>query len=188
VASLSIDEVMWKLIHKGEKLGSEQSRQALLTNLSELLEVDIAVLHEKHLLSLLSSTEVATLANQDFDIQLHTHRHRLPIDDRQSAHREIEENRTRLEAITGRPARHLCYPSGIYGSSQWPWLEELRIESATTCLPGLNTVHTPRYALRRFLDSEDIRFIEFKAELAGFNHLLRMLRGRVWVSEGSRSL
>lgn len=179
VTSLSTDDLTWKLIRYGEALSAEQSRQALLTSLADVLGVDLVPLREKHLLSLLSPADVSSLAQQDFDIQLHTHRHRFPIDDRQSACREIEENRSRLEALTGRAARHLCYPSGIFASSQWPWLEETGIDSATTCLPGFNSAQTPRYGLRRFLDSEDIRFIEFRAELAGFNHLLRTLRARV---------
>jgi peptidoglycan/xylan/chitin deacetylase (PgdA/CDA1 family) len=169
----------WSLIQKGEALISESERQSLLREVGRIL-ADTLSLDELQSLSIMSGEEVFLLAHQGFDIQLHTHRHRFPSHDRSIACQEIVQNQSRLEAITGRKARHFCYPSGIFSSSQWAWLQELGIESATTCLSGLNTARTPRYALRRFLDSEDISFIEFKAELAGFSELLR--RVRAWVT------
>jgi peptidoglycan/xylan/chitin deacetylase (PgdA/CDA1 family) len=169
----------WNLIQKGEALNCESERQALLREVGRIL-ADTHCLDELQSLSIMSGEEVCLLARQGFDIQLHTHRHRFPSHDRSVACQEIVQNQSRLEAITGRKARHFCYPSGIFAASQWAWLQELGIESATTCLPGLNSARTPRYALRRFLDSEDISFVQFQAELAGFSELLR--RVRAWVT------
>src|SRR5262249_46313146 len=155
--------------------------QQLLGRIAAALAIDPQPLLDNRMLSLLSTREVGLLAAQGFDVQLHTHRHRFPSNDHEAAMREVTENRTRLEAITRRPAQHFCYPSGIFPSGQWPWLAQLGVASATTCLPGLNHRGTHRYCLRRFLDSEDVRFIEFQAELAGFNEILRtaksVLRG-----------
>jgi hypothetical protein len=55
-------------------------------------------------------------------------------------------------------------------------LTNLYIVSATTCEPGLNFRHTPRLALHRFLDGEDIDQIQFEAEMSGLNELLRRAR------------
>lgn len=170
---------MWKLIAHGDSLETEQDRQELLKLLARVLNVDVAPLYEKHLLSILSPEELRALTRHGIDIQLHTHRHRFPASDRDVARREITENRDRLAAAVGATPSHFCYPSGIFSSAQWPWLAELGIASATTCLPGLNRPDTPPYGLRRFLDSESISFIEFKAELAGFNEILRGLKKTV---------
>ena len=181
-AQATTHKLTWDLIQYGESLDSEAERQSLLRKVARILAIDTTCLDEAQPLSIMSREEVCSLSKQGFDIQLHTHRHRFPCQDRSSARAEIIQNQARLEAITGQPARHFCYPSGIFVTSQWPWLQELGIESATTCLPGLNTPWTPRYELRRFLDSEDIALIEFEAELAGFGEFLRRIRR--WVAPG----
>ena len=116
--------------------------------------------------------EIRSLARLGLDIQLHTHRHQLPCDEGQ-VRREIGDNRSVLEPIVGRPCDYLCYPSGVFTAEQWPWLEACGIKSATTCEVGLNDARTPCYGLRRFLDAETVRAIEFEAEISGFAELLR---------------
>jgi peptidoglycan/xylan/chitin deacetylase (PgdA/CDA1 family) len=172
---LDRDALTWKLIRRGEQLHTEGERQELLRQIARLCAVDLTPLYAQKLLSIVSAEEISELAQQGFDVQLHTHRHRFPATDQAQARREIEENRAFLEPLTHTPCTHFCYPSGIFASSQWPWLAALDVESATTCLPGLNHRDTPPYGLRRFLDSEDIEPIEFYAELAGFNELLRKI-------------
>jgi peptidoglycan/xylan/chitin deacetylase (PgdA/CDA1 family) len=167
---------MWALIGYGEALGTEQERQELLVRVAQELDVDLSPLSERYLLSIMSADELRTLRSRGIDVQLHTHRHRFPSTDRTVACREIEENRIRLKEAVGVTARHFCYPSGLFDTVQWPWLEALGIESATTCLPGLNRSDTPLYGLKRFLDNESIECIEFRAELAGFSEILRYLR------------
>ena len=122
--------------------------------------------------------EIRSLADLGMDIQLHTHRHQFPPVE-ELARRELEDNRAVLEPILGRSCHHLCYPSGVFTPEQWPWLEACEIASATTCLPGLNRIDTPRYGLRRFLDAETVTAIEFEAELAGLAELLRRARSIV---------
>ena len=127
---------------------------------------------------LLSPAEITELAAAGFDIQLHTHRHRLSMDDRDEVAREIADNRQRLESWSGVAARHFCYPSGKHAQQHPDWLRELGVESATTCEPGLNDQATDPYRLRRFVDSEAFAEIEFEAELSGLGSVLRRLKPR----------
>lgn len=168
--------IQWRLIEYGETMGSEEERQALLIRLAKIAEVDLVAVSAMQMLSLMSPEEVRALAEDGVDIQLHTHRHRFPLQDERAASEEVLENRRRLEKLTRRRATHFCYPSGVFAEHQWPWLERLGVTSATTCLPGLNSKNTPALALTRFLDSEDVRFVEFRAELSGFSELLRSIR------------
>ena len=123
----------------------------------------------------MSIDEIRELVTSGVDIQLHTHRHGLSQDDPKLVEKEISDNRRALASVKA-PLQHFCYPSGIYNPRQWPWLKALGIKSATTCKPGLNYSNTPRYELRRFLDSEDISEIVFEAELCGLLELLRRAR------------
>jgi len=135
-------------------------------------------------LTLMNAAEVADLAGQGFDIQLHTHRHRFP-EDAQQARRELDDNRQVLAPLTGgRPLTHLCYPSGEWSPAVWPSLESRGVVTATTCDPGLNTPATPPYALGRFLDFQPIPQIVFEAEVSGFGNLLRRAAGRVGLRAG----
>jgi peptidoglycan/xylan/chitin deacetylase (PgdA/CDA1 family) len=169
-------DAMWSVIGYGEALPTEGDRQTLLKHCADALGQDLGPLVADRRLSLLSESEVAELSAQGFDIQLHTHRHRFPRDDEQAACREITENREILEKITRRAVDHFCYPSGIFSSRQWPWLERLGVLSATTCLAGVNRSSTPMFGLTRFLDSEAIAAVEFRAELSGFNELIRPIK------------
>jgi peptidoglycan/xylan/chitin deacetylase (PgdA/CDA1 family) len=181
------ERVMWALIKRGDEMQAEQDRQDLLRRIAHALNVNLAPLYVHQLLSIMSPEELQKLSQLGIDVQLHTHRHRFPLNDRAAACREIEENRTRLKQALGAVANHFCYPSGIFDELQWPWLEAMGIESATTCLSGLNRPDTPRYGLRRFLDNESVAFIEFKAELAGFNDIFRWLR-TLWTPAGRESI
>jgi peptidoglycan/xylan/chitin deacetylase (PgdA/CDA1 family) len=178
-ADLTLDSerarVVELLMDWGEQRCTEPQRQALCERLAELCDCDYGAVQTSRMLSLLTAEDLRELQSRGIDVQLHTHRHRLPLDEGQ-ARRELEENREFLNSILAKPFRHLCYPSGEWDSTHWPMLESLGILSATTCEAGLNTCATPRYALRRFLDGEHITDIEFEAELCGFLEFFRMLR------------
>lgn len=166
----------WEIIGYGEQSCKEEQRQEIAQDLAGMLGVDYRQIRESRCLSLMNPTEVKELAASGIDVQLHTHRHRLPTDSETGAREEILSNRSILEGLVGKPLRHFCYPSGIWSETQWPWLEGLAIESATTCEPGLNYRSTPRLGLRRFLDAENIHPIVFEAEISGYLELLRQLR------------
>ena len=74
------------------------------------------------------------------DVQLHTHRHRIPLD-RAEFFREIEENRRGISKVSGERPVHFCCPNGVYQSHISDWLDELEIRSAVTCELGLG--HRP---------------------------------------------
>jgi peptidoglycan/xylan/chitin deacetylase (PgdA/CDA1 family) len=170
--------VQWSLIRHAETHLDEPQRVALAHELGDRLGIDYDELARGRRLSLMTPDEIRSLADLGMDIQLHTHRHQFPPVE-ELARRELEDNRAVLEPILGRSCHHLCYPSGVFTPEQWPWLEACEIASATTCLPGLNRIDTPRYGLRRFLDAETVTAIEFEAELAGLAELLRRARSIV---------
>jgi len=172
------DKAVHEIIHFGEEQCNEQKRFALMKELGMLLGVDFEQICEARILSLLTRDELRALAINGMDIQLHTHRHRLPLNE-QEALQEITDNKTVLNPLARKPLRHFCYPSGVWSRRFWPWLTAIGIKSAVTCEPGLNYPETPKLGLKRFLDGEHISQIEFEAEMTGYNELLRRLRSQV---------
>jgi peptidoglycan/xylan/chitin deacetylase (PgdA/CDA1 family) len=169
--------VTWEIIRYGETDLGEEGRVNLARALAERLHVSYDSLLEGRSMSLVTVSELRKMSSAGVDIQLHTHRHRLP-DEEPIVRQEIADNRAVLEPIAGKPLGHLCYPSGIWSEQSWPWLSDLRVQSATTCDPGLNFANTPALALKRFLDGENISQIEFESEMCGFNDFLRNVRAR----------
>jgi hypothetical protein len=164
------------LMEYGETQLDEAGRCELNRKFAERLGIDYEQILRSRILSLMNQTEIREAAKGGVDIQLHTHRHRLPKD-RGLVRKEILDNRTFLEPLVGKELRQLCYPSGIWSKEQWPWLADLGIESATTCMSGLNDGKTARLGLKRFLDGENVSAIEFEAEIYGLSELLRGCRG-----------
>ncbi|MBS1188695.1 MAG: Polysaccharide deacetylase [Rhodocyclaceae bacterium] len=175
------DTLLWQLIDVGEARLNEVGRMALAREVARRLEVDFDELVSSRRLSLMSEAEVAKLAEQGFDIQLHTHRHQLPVDP-VAARRELHDNRVVLRPLCERPLRHLCYPSGIWSKQLWPVLAAEGVATATTCLPGRNYASTPRLGLKRFLDFQTLPSVIFEAEVSGFSEILRRLAGRAELS------
>jgi peptidoglycan/xylan/chitin deacetylase (PgdA/CDA1 family) len=166
-------KVMWKCIQYGEQQCTEEQRCEICAELGFLLAVSYDQIVASRSLHLMTPEELRSLAAADISVGLHTHRHRFPADDRVSAEREIAENRAELDRCTGRTASHFCYPSGLWAELQWEWLQDLHIKSSTTCVAGLNSAKTPRHALRRLLDGDDVHELEFEAALCGLSDLLR---------------
>jgi peptidoglycan/xylan/chitin deacetylase (PgdA/CDA1 family) len=169
------DRMMWSLIVDAETHMNEDERVELCRELGRRLGVDYDVLATERRLSMLTDAEIGELSALGVDIQLHTHRHLMPVAP-DALRREVEDNRSVLEAATGKRCDHLCYPSGVYSEEQWPTLKDLGIRSATTCEPGLNSAATPPYQLARFLDFEDVTDLEIDADLSGVMELPRRLK------------
>ena len=131
-----------------------------------------------HRFCLITPLAAQELMAGGIDLQLHTHRHRFPPA-ANSILREIEDNREVLRALGVTAAAHLCYPSGEWHPDAFPTLMACGVESATTCLPGLNGHDTHPLALYRFLDADDITTVEFEAEISGFKQLLRDIQARI---------
>ena len=129
-------------------------------------------------MSLMSPNELRELADAKLSVELHTHRHTFPQDAQDIAEREIADNRKALSQWFAGEKRHFCYPSGLFHERQHAWLDQMGVKSSVTCLPGLNSDTTPRHALRRFLDGENIHRLEFEAALSGLTDLVGKWRGR----------
>jgi peptidoglycan/xylan/chitin deacetylase (PgdA/CDA1 family) len=106
------------------------------------------------------------VAAQGADFQLHTHLHRTQ-DDPDEFVRDVAYNRERVNALTGKRASHLCYPSGMYRRSYLPGLEREGIASGTTCDPGLASRTSDRLLLPRFVDTTGVSDVEFEAWVMG---------------------
>jgi len=141
-------------------------KDALVRTVAERLGLNYDALAASRILTLLSPADVATLSKAGVDFQLHTHLHRTP-DDPELFVRDVVYNRARLEAITGRRASHLCYPSGVYRRSYLTALEQEGIVSATTCDPGLASRDSNPLLLPRFVDTIATSDIEFEAWVTG---------------------
>jgi peptidoglycan/xylan/chitin deacetylase (PgdA/CDA1 family) len=170
------EHTQWRIIEHGEVALSEDERLAIVEELGKRLGVDYGKIRDSRKFSLLTEDEVAHLAQEGLEIQLHTHRHQL-LNDPGLAHREIEDNRNVLAPLTGQPLHHLCYPSGLWSKNLWPVLEALGVDTATTCEPGLVSADTPSLAWPRILDADSIPPIVFEAEISGFKSQLRTLKG-----------
>lgn len=167
------EQLAWKFIDHGEKQCSESQRIEVCKSLGRQLDVDYDNIIESGILRLMTLNELESLSSYNIDIELHTHRHTFPPDSYIDAKREIDDNRNALKDLAPKDFVHFCYPSGYWEEKQWEWLESFGVVSATTCLPGLNSQHTPRHALRRFLDGANIHQLEFEANLCGFADIIR---------------
>ena len=145
---------------------SAAEKDALVAKLARHLKIDYDALCAKRILHLLAPDEVRQLAAAGVDVQLHTHRHRSPLN-QALFQREIEENRNSIQAMTGSAATHFCYPSGIFSDAFLPWLEGLNVTSATTCEPGFATRHSHPLLLPRLVDHTLLSPIEFEGWLSG---------------------
>lgn len=141
-------------------------KDVIARDVVERLGLDYDALLRSRVLTLMRPDEVGRLAREGLDVQLHTHLHRTPVDPDRFVD-DVVENRRRIEAMTGRPADHLCYPSGMYRAGYVQALEREGIASATTCDPGMASRHSDRLLLPRFVDTTQMTEVEFDAWVTG---------------------
>jgi peptidoglycan/xylan/chitin deacetylase (PgdA/CDA1 family) len=153
---------------------SAEQKDAFLNDLCSELDIDFATFCEARLFQLMTPHEVAGTASS-VDIELHTHRHRVPLDEKLFK-REIDDNRRAIGESTTKIPMHFCYPSGQYNSLFFRWLEEADVVSATTCDPALATADTSRFLLPRLIDTCGLMDVEFEGWLAGLSHFLPQRR------------
>ncbi len=149
---------------------SAKSKDELLTRMAERLSIDYQAILAKRILHLMSVEELALLAAEGVDIELHTHRHHAPKT-RDSFMLELDENRNFITRFTKLP-HHFSYPNGAYADCYDPWLEASDVVSATTCDPGLATTQTDRYRLPRLVDRSSLQSIELEGWISGFSNFL----------------
>lgn len=117
-------------------------------------------------LSVMTQSEVADVAGRGIAIEMHTHRHRLPLDV-EGLLLDIRVNRDLIASTTGRVPRHLCYPDGVYHTAHLRHLRACGVETATTCDPGLAATSADPLLLPRFVDCEACSQATFEAWVTG---------------------
>ena len=126
------------------------------------------------LITLMHPEELGALDPAIADVQLHTHRHRVP-EDRESFLREIAENRRALAECGLDPYRltHFCYPNGIHRPAFLPWLAEAGVTSAVTTVPGLASRRHDPLLLPRFIDAGTTSEVVFEGWASGLREFVR---------------
>lgn len=145
---------------------SSDAKDELSRQMAERLAVDYDDIVKRRLFQLMNPDEVREMSAAGVDFQLHTHRHRTPLD-RDLFTREIVENRDRIYSFTGIRPSHFCYPCGMYRPEFLPWLEAEGVASATTCEPGMAAPGTHPLLLPRLVDHPLLAPVEFEAWLSG---------------------
>jgi peptidoglycan/xylan/chitin deacetylase (PgdA/CDA1 family) len=150
---------------------SGRDKDALLAGLATRLGVDYDEILRTRILHLMTLSEAGELAQRGVDLQLHTHRHRVSLDEALFA-REVRDNRARLSSLRASDATHFCYPGGVYRPEFLPWLRGSHVESATTCDPGLASRRDDPLLLPRYIDTAEHTEAEFRGWLTGVAALL----------------
>jgi len=168
-------QIVRKLMDRSEaeNLTGTQKNQ-IAAKLAEALDIDYGALCAKRILHLMTRDEVAQLASQGVDIQLHTHRHRTP-EDETLFRAEIRDNRKSLPDAA-KQAKHFCYPAGVYRRQFLGWLQAENVISATTCDVALATRQSNPLLLPRFVDTTARTNVEFESWLSGVGDLLAFRR------------
>jgi peptidoglycan/xylan/chitin deacetylase (PgdA/CDA1 family) len=153
---------------------SADAKHEWLGRLACRLGLDWAAFLRSRLLGLMHPEEIGALDPTLVDVQLHTHRHRVP-EERGLFLREIHENREALVKCGLDPTHlvHFCYPSGDYQPTFLPWLAEAGMFSAVTCVPGLASSRDDRLLLPRFIDTGTTSEVEFEGWTSGLRQFLR---------------
>ncbi len=163
------DAVMLRVrAHAADRGLTGEQKDSMLRILAERLGVDYRSLTERRILHLMSPDEVSALPSDLVDVQLHTHRHRVPR--REGLFRqEIRDNRDAIAALRqdAPVAVHFCYPSGYHEPRFLPWLQDENVMTATTCIPGIASPVDNPLLLPRFVDTMNVSAIEFNAWIAG---------------------
>jgi peptidoglycan/xylan/chitin deacetylase (PgdA/CDA1 family) len=154
-----------------ERKLSAQDKHRLIEELAKELKFDLPWFRKHRLMHVMTPDEARQVAAAGVDIQLHTHRHWVPNDEA-LIRREIQDNRERIEQLTGRPADDFCYPSGVHYPELLPWLRSLGVRSATTCEPGLASPDHDPLLTPRFLDHSNVSVVEFEAWVSGVGSVL----------------
>ena len=150
-------------------------KDEIAAKLARVLKIDYDDLRAKRILQLMNAHEVQEIAKNGVDIQLHTHHHRAP-EDEDLFRRELQDNRFRIQNLTGIDPVHFCYPSGVYRPAFLRWLRQESVVSATTCDAGLVTRQTNSLLLPRYIDNQNRTQIEFESWLTGVGDLMALRR------------
>lgn len=177
----SLDALAERLCGQIDALPSDALRHARLRELAGALGQDLDAIEADRRFHLMGSVELTDAAKRGFDLQPHTHRHRMYDFDADRLSEDLDLNRALIASLANverAQLKHFCYPSGQHSASIYGALEAAGFESATTTDFGLNGPASNRYALARILDCESMSDLELEAKLCGFWSLINRLRGR----------
>ena len=157
--------------------------------LAGCLGYDYDDFRRRRMLFLMSPDQVRDASSSGIAVEAHTHRHRTP-DDLDLMTRELQDNTTRIQQITGRRPVHFCYPNGVFNASYFPLLEQEGFRSATTCERALATREGHRYMIPRWLDKQKHTEIHYRGWLSGLRPLVEHSPGaltvRYWITSRPR--
>lgn len=165
---------------------SPAERHRLAATLADSVGEDYQKISNKRLLHLMNRSELSQLAREGVDIQLHTHRHRVPRD-KNLFFKELADNVNFLKEIGQPQANHFAYPSGEYREECFAWLAEFGVRSATTCNTGLVNSRSNLMCLPRFIDDPQISGLEFEAWLCGLRGILPQQRHSLETKPGQHN-
>ena len=158
--------------------GGVDEEQVTLRLLAERVGANFDTFIANRQLQIMSGDEIRSLPRDLIDVQLHTHRHRVPLREA-SFQREITENRDAISAWRpGEPLDIFCYPSGVTSPQFLPWLRDLKIQIGLTCKSGLAGSHMDPLLLPRLIDSSRMTRLEFESWLSGTATLIPPLPRR----------
>ena len=151
--------------------GGVAEELATLQRLAARVGADFDGFIRSRVLQIMTPDEIRSLP-PEIDVQLHTHRHRVPLTEARFRS-EIEENRRALSSLrNGAPLDGFCYPSGVTDPRFVPWLRDLGVKTGLTCDPGLATATSDPLLLPRLVDTTGMTRLEFEAWLAGVASVL----------------
>ncbi len=172
-------KLLKKIFEYFDRLQSTKQKYDFIKKISRLFEVDYNEIENKRHLSLLNLSEIRLLSERGVDIQLHTHRHRMPLGNKIEIEKEIYDNRKYLSCCVQNKFEHFCYPSNVYDQTCESILKAIGITSASTCNNGFVSPECNYYYLPRFLDGESVPQIVFEAEVCGVQEVLRKLSRKI---------
>jgi peptidoglycan/xylan/chitin deacetylase (PgdA/CDA1 family) len=152
-------------------------KDALLGRIAAAINIDYESLCRKRLLQTMNAEEVRAMKARGYDIQMHTHRHRVSRK-RELFEREIDQNREWIQQTAGGDMPvHFSFPGGVWEPVAREWLVELGIETAMTCMPALADERFDKLRLPRFVDNSHISERTFRAWVAGSMSFFPVGRG-----------
>ena len=153
-----------------EKLTGRE-KDGVILELASRLGVDMDGILNRRILQLMNPAEIREIATAGIDVQLHTHRHHAPADSA-VLWAEIDQNRERIERLTGRKASHFCYPNGAVRDGVPDLLRQRGVISGTTLRRGLASPSSDPLLLERVLDTCTLADDEFLGWLTGIASFL----------------
>ena len=150
---------------------SREQKQDLLRRVADALGLNYQEISDQRVFTLMSGDELSQMVQGGIDIELHTHRHRVPKEKRLFM-KELEDNQNFLAQIGAPTAKHFTYPCGVYREELFPWLAEFGVRSATTCDSGLVDSRLNLMQLPRFVDTPGVSQLEFEAWVCGLRQFL----------------